>query len=175
MHVGRLLDAIAKAPYAKRTAIVLTSDHGEAFGEHGMYNHGRELWEPLVRVPLIVYVPGATPHHVTARRSAIDIVPTLLDIARIPAPIGDADSDDFLSGVSLLGDVFPDQGATPQTRDIFIDMAAGPYNDERRALIHGDLKLYVSGEARFDLYDLSTDPGENTESSPPATPPVSRT
>jgi choline-sulfatase len=37
---------------------VVTSDHGEAFGEHGMWRHGFEVWEPLVRVPLLVYVPG---------------------------------------------------------------------------------------------------------------------
>src|SRR5207253_536130 len=143
---------------------VLTSDHGEAFGEHGMYNHGHELWEPLVRVPLIVYVPGATPHHVAARRSAIDVVPTLVDLTHVPAPPSPLPegSTDFLSGVSLLGDVFPKEGTTPADRDVFIDMPAGPYNDERRALIHGDLKLYVSNDARFDLFDLASDSDEVT-------------
>ena len=52
------------------------------------------------------------------------------------------------------------QSATPQARDVLIDMPAGPYNDARRALIHGDLKLIVSNEARFELYDLANDPGE---------------
>jgi hypothetical protein len=49
-HVGRLLSAIQASPFAPRTAIVVTSDHGEAFGEHGMVRHGRELWEELVHV-----------------------------------------------------------------------------------------------------------------------------
>jgi choline-sulfatase len=162
MHLGRLLDAIAKAPFADRTAILLTSDHGEAFGEHGMINHGRELWEPLVRVPLIVYVPGAKPHHVAARRSAIDLVPTIIDLTHIQPPPSSLPegSTDFVSGVSLLGDVFLKEGAEPAKRDVLVDMPAGTYNDERRALIHDDLKLYVSNEARFDLYDLASDPGE---------------
>lgn len=157
-HIGRLLDAIAKAPFAGRTAIVLTSDHGETFGEHGMYRHGFELWEPLVHVPLLVLVPGAKPHHVHERRSAIDLVPTILDLMRVPRPTGEG--TDFVSGVSLLADVFPREGASEARRDVFIDMPAGPYNDARRALIHDDLKLIVSGESRFDLFDLASDPGE---------------
>jgi arylsulfatase A-like enzyme len=158
-HVGRLLDAIAKAPFAGRTAVVVTSDHGETFGEHGMYRHGFELWEPLVHVPLIVYVPGAKPHHVAERRSAIDLVPTILDLMRAPKPTGEG--TDFVSGVSLLPDLFPAAGAVAQRRDVFVDMPAGPYNDARRALIHDDLKLVVSGDSRFDLFDLASDPGED--------------
>ena len=73
-HIGRLLDAIDKAEFAKRTVIILTSDHGEAFGENDYWLHGRELWETLVRVPLVIDVPGTEPKRVAARRSAIDLV-----------------------------------------------------------------------------------------------------
>lgn len=157
-HIGRVLDAIARSPRADKTAIIITSDHGEAFGEHKMYRHGFELWEELVRVPLVVYVPGAKPSRVTARRSAIDLVPTILDLAKIPLPDG-KDPNDFLSGTSLIADVFLD-GAEPAERDIVIDMPAGPYNEARRSLIHGDMKLTVSGNVRFELYDLKADPEE---------------
>ena len=51
-HVGRLLDFIRASDFAKNTAIVVTSDHGEAFNDHGMSWHGGELWESLVHVPL---------------------------------------------------------------------------------------------------------------------------
>ncbi len=157
-HIGRLLDAIQKAPWAARTAIILTSDHGETFGEHGMYRHGFELWEPLVHVPLLVEVPGAKAERVHERRSAVDIVPTIVELMRVPRPT--QEGTDFVSGTSLLPDVFRDTSKTPPTRDVFIDMPAGPYNDARRALIHDDSKLLVSGEARFDLFDLANDPGE---------------
>lgn len=159
-HIGRLLDAIAAAPWGERTAIVVTSDHGEAFGEHKMYRHGFEVWEELVRVPLVVHVPGAAPARVAARRSLIDLVPTFLDLTRVEAPRAGASEDDFLSGVSLLPDVFLKPGSAAPARDILVDMPAGPYNDARRSFLHGDLKLTISNGARFELYDLAKDPEE---------------
>ncbi|MDC0740108.1 sulfatase [Polyangium mundeleinium] len=162
-HIGRLLDGIRAAPWGKRTAIVVTSDHGEAFGEHKMFRHGFELWEPLVRVPLVVHVPGAKPARIEARRSTIDITPTVLDLFRIEPPKPGAEGPDFLSGTSLLPDVLLPEGQTPAARDVVIDMPAGPYNDARRALIHGDLKLIVSNNAGYELYDLGQDPEERKD------------
>ncbi len=158
-HLGRVLDAIAAAPWGKKTAIVVTSDHGEAFGEHKMWRHGFELWEELVRVPLVIYVPGVAPGRVAARRSAIDLVPTLLELLGVPPPAG-TDANDFISGTSFLGDLFDPANAEP--RDILIDMPDGPYNDARRAFIRGDLKLVISNGTRNELYDLAKDPGETT-------------
>ena len=51
--------------------------------------------------------------------------------------------------------------AKPEPRDVLVDMPPGPYNDGRKALIHGDRKLIVANEARFDLYDLAADPAES--------------
>ena len=51
-------------------------------------------------------------------------------------------------------------GAAPEPRDVFIDMPAGPYNDAKRSLIHGDRKLITSGGVHFELYDLASDPEE---------------
>jgi arylsulfatase A-like enzyme len=158
-HLGRVLDAIADAPWGKKTAIIVTSDHGEAFGEHKMWRHGAELWEELIRVPLIVHVPGVAPGHVTPRRSAVDLVPTILDLMGVPPPAG-TDKNDFLSGASFLPDVFFPAGAEP--RDVLVDMPDGPFNDPRRSLLHGDLKLTVSNGARYELYDLAKDPEERT-------------
>jgi arylsulfatase A-like enzyme len=157
LQLGRVLDAIAAAPWGKRTAIIVTSDHGEAFGEHKMFRHGFELWEELIRVPLVIYVPGAAPGHVTARRSAIDLVPTILELMGVPAPSG-ADGKDSLQGVSMLPDVLAPAAA--EARDVFVDMPDGPFNDPRRALLHGDLKLIVSNNVTQELYDLGKDPEE---------------
>jgi arylsulfatase A-like enzyme len=156
-HLGRLFAAIAASPAAARTAIVLTSDHGEAFGEHGMLRHGHELWEELVHVPLFVYLPGVAPHHVTLRRSAIDLVPTLLDLYGVPRPAGEG--TDFISGSSLLPDVVAPAQAPPQ-RPILVDMSAGPYNEERQAFIEGALKLIATNGRPLGLFDLAKDPGE---------------
>ncbi|MRG94065.1 sulfatase [Polyangium spumosum] len=162
-HIGRLIDGIRAAPWGKKTAIVVTSDHGEAFGEHKMVRHGFELWEPLVRVPLLVHVPGAKPARIDARRSTIDVTPTVLDLFHIERPEPGAEGPDFLSGTSLLPDVFLPEGQAPAERDVVIDMPAGPYNDARRALIHGDLKLIVSNNTKYALYDLGEDPEERKD------------
>jgi choline-sulfatase len=159
-NVGRVLDLIRSSPWGKKTIIAVTSDHGEAFGEHKMWRHGFELWEELVRVPLILYVPGLPPAHVSARRSAIDLVPTLLELLGVPAPSRDAPGNDFLSGTSLVPDLLLPPGKSAEPRDVLIDMPGGPYNDPRRAIIHGDLKLTVSNGTSYELYDLAKDPEE---------------
>lgn len=159
-HIGRVLDAVKKAPWGSKTAVIVTSDHGEAFGEHKMYRHGFELWEPLVRVPLIVHVPEAKPSRVDVRRSLIDLVPTVLELLHIDLPQPTDGSADRLSGTSLLPDVFVAPNTKPQARDVLIDMPAGPYNDARRSFIHGDLKFTISNNTAFELYDLAQDPGE---------------
>jgi arylsulfatase A-like enzyme len=160
-HLGRVLAAIEKSPFGTRTAVIVTSDHGEAFGEHGMIRHGFELWEELVRVPLIVKVPGVTPRRVTARRSAIDVVPTLLDLFKVPFTAKHA--RDFLSGESLLADLQREPGTADPERPVLIDMARGPYNAERQALIAGDQKLTVSEGRVLGLYDLAADAAEKRD------------
>jgi len=115
-----------------------------------------------VRVPLLVYVPGVLPHHVTPRRSAVDLVPTLLDLFGLQ--IGTPQNQfDFISGQSLADDITMPPGHHPAERDVFIDMPAGPNNGERRALIHEGQKLYVSNAVRYQVFDLEKDPGEKSD------------
>jgi len=158
-HIGRVLDAIERSPYAKDTAIVLTADHGEALGDHGMSWHGAEIWESLVRVPLVVYVPGVKPGRVASRRSHIDLAPTMLELMGITAPPGE------LSGQSLMPEIDGVPGADTE-RDVYIDMPIGPFNGVRRALISGPgagMKLIHFGGAQYQLFDLATDPQERTD------------
>ena len=51
-QVGKLIDYVSSQPWGKKTAIIVTADHGEAFAEHGMSWHGVDMWESLVRVPM---------------------------------------------------------------------------------------------------------------------------
>lgn len=155
-ELGRLLDFVAKAPWGERTVVVITSDHGEAFSDHGMSWHGRELWESLVRVPLIIKVPGMTPHRVSVKRGHVDLVPTLLDVLGIPAPQAGE-----LSGQSMLPDLAKQEGF--DERDVYVDMPVGPYNELRRALLHGATpgkKLIHFGGKQYRLFDLADDPDE---------------
>src|SRR5690606_21225703 len=77
-QIGRVLAALQEHSLDDSTVILVSSDHGEAFSEHGMIRHGFEVWEELVRVPLILHVPGAPPRRIAERRSLIDLVPTIL-------------------------------------------------------------------------------------------------
>jgi arylsulfatase A-like enzyme len=156
-HVGRLLTFVEQAELAPRTAIIVTSDHGESFGDNGMWRHGYELWEALVRVPLVVYVPGIADGRVSVRRSSIDLVPTLLELFGSPLPGG----EDALSGTSLLADLVDPRAAAP--RPIFIDMSAGPYNEDRQALIIDDYKIITSTGRLIGIYDLNADPKEEQD------------
>jgi arylsulfatase A-like enzyme len=160
-HVGRVLDYVASQPWGAKTAIVVTADHGEAFGEHLMRWHGYELWEPLVRVPFLVYVPaaGVAPHHVPVKRSHVDLVPTILDLMGLPPPPAGE-----LSGASDAPDLFATSDF--EERDVYIDMPAGPFTQMRQALIHGDTpgeKLIRFDSGQYSLFDLATDPDEKED------------
>ncbi|WP_394820659.1 sulfatase-like hydrolase/transferase [Pendulispora albinea] len=159
-HIGRILEQLAAQPWGKKTAIVVTADHGEAFGEHHMNWHGHEIWEVLIRVPLLVYVPGLSPHHVPVKRGAVDLVPTLLDIMHVEAPPGE------LSGQSLIDDLLGAKGDTFAERDVYIDMPLGPYTGMRRAILHGPtpgMKLIHFGGNNYSLFDLAADPDEKDD------------
>jgi arylsulfatase A-like enzyme len=161
-EVGRLLDEIGRQPWGDKTAIAMTSDHGEALDEHGIaYQHGHEIWEPLMRVPLLFRVPGLRPHHVPVKRSAIDLVPTLLDVMHVPQPPAGQ-----LSGESLAADLLSAPDAVYDERDVYLDMPDGPYTHMRRGIIHGPtpgMKLVHLGGQQYQLYDLARDPGESED------------
>jgi len=149
--VGELLDYVDAQPWGARTAIVVTADHGEAFGEHGMTRHAHELWEELVRVPLFIRVPGLAPRVIDTPRGHADLAPTFLELLGAkPIPA--------LRGTSLVSELRGDE-AVP--RDVIADLPEDEYNERRRALIHGTSKLISFGnDARFALYDLAADPKE---------------
>ena len=95
-HLGELLDFLEARGLDQRTILVLTSDHGEQLGDagrpapfgDGFYNvHGHTLFEELVRVPLIVRLPGQREgRRIPAVTASIDVMPTILDVLGLPAP-----------------------------------------------------------------------------------------
>jgi choline-sulfatase len=161
-QIGRLLDYARTQIWWKDTVVVITSDHGEALGEHGInFQHGWEIYEPLMRIPLIFVVPGLEPHHVPVKRSVIDVVPTVLDLMRVPRP-----PPGELSGQSLMSDLVARPGASFEERDVYLDMPDGPYTHLRRGIIHGKTpgtKLIHLGGKLYQLYDLASDPGEQED------------
>jgi arylsulfatase A-like enzyme len=148
---------LKEAGLEDKTMVIVTSDHGEAFAEHGMIRHGFEVWEELVHVPLIVYVPGAEARRVSVRRSLIDVSPTIAQAFGL-----DLKEADF-AGSSLLADILASKESGAEVRPVLVDMPQGPHNQERRAFYSDQYKLIVSAGRVLGLYDLEKDPGEKND------------
>lgn len=85
--VGSLMKMLESKGILNNTILIFTSDHGEAFGEHGRYQH-ESLHDEIVHIPLLIRLPDGA---MAGRRipfafSAIDLVPTILDLLNLPAP-----------------------------------------------------------------------------------------
>ena len=147
-HVGDLVDWALKQPWGKNTAVVITADHGEGFGERGHFRHAYEVWESLVRVPLFIYVPEAKPRRIEVSRGHIDLAPTMADLMGLP-------NDPPYRGVSLLPEVF---GAEAKPKPVIVDLPRCDLMDRRRALIDGDYKLVAFGDDKsFFLFNVVKD------------------
>jgi arylsulfatase A-like enzyme len=152
--VGQLVDFALGQPWGKHTVVIITADHGEGFGEHGHSRHAYEVWEALVKVPLIVCVPGAPPRKVDVRRSHVDLAPTIAELMRLPM-------DPPFRGRSLVPELF---GGPIEPRRIIVEVVRNNLMDRRRAVIADGHKLIAFGDdVRFELYDLDEDPAETEE------------
>jgi arylsulfatase A-like enzyme len=88
-ELARLLRYLDESGWAERTLLVVTSDHGEEFGEHGSYLHGRTQYQEVLHVPLILRGPGVPAGvRIATPASLVDLVPTLLSTLGIPSPAG---------------------------------------------------------------------------------------
>ncbi len=158
-----LFDTLSRRADYHRTVVVVTSDHGEAFGEHGYRYHGFGLHEHQLRVPLIVRVPGLEPRRVLDPVGLIDLAPTLLDLAGV-RPEEPERARMGLRGRTLLPLL---GGFERPAQPIFAEMPRGPHNAEQFALRVGRLKLMYSATGdRWQLFDLVDDPLEKTDLAP---------
>jgi choline-sulfatase len=153
LHVGRLLAHLKDLGLWDRTAVVLTGDHGEGFGEHGITEHGFDLYAPQTRVPFIVRVPGLPAQRVTVPAGHVDIAPTLVNLARgkaEPSFIG-------RSLVPVLAGARPDDAAT---RWVFQEVSSE--RGKKRALVTSTRHLiwnWVPNNTT-ECYDRVADPAE---------------
>jgi arylsulfatase A-like enzyme len=153
-HVGKLLEFIGAQDWGKDTAIIISSDHGEAFKEHKMWRHGFELYEMLVRVPMLIHAPGITPRRIDTPRSAIDLAPTILELTGAPA-------EPTYQGKSIVPELY---GKAPDERDVIVDLPRTSDNDRRRALIHLPYKIIAWGDdLAWEFFDIAKDPGETED------------
>jgi arylsulfatase A-like enzyme/predicted Zn-dependent protease len=151
-HVGRLLAGLGERGLRERTVVVLTADHGEAFGDGGEKTHGLLLRRSTLHVPLVISAPGViAPRRVAGVVSGADILPTVLALTGIDGP-GDPD------GVSLLPALAEGRSrgrtAYSETR-----LPADMYGWSMLAGVRNDERAYVRGPIP-ELYDLTVDPTE---------------
>jgi len=85
-EIGKILRAIDRLGLRSRTTVIVTADHGEAFGEHGRTAHAGSLYQELTHVPLVVRGPGIEPRSILEPVSLIDLGPTILDLHGVPTP-----------------------------------------------------------------------------------------
>ena len=148
-QIGRLLDALDERALQDRVIVIVTADHGESLGEHREMDHGIFIYESVLRVPLIVRAPGLPPRRVAEVVRLTDVMPTILDLLRLPLPA--------LDGTSLV-DVMRGHGG-PE-----LEAYAESLYPER----HGWAPLFSLRSKRFkfidapqaELYHLQGDPFE---------------
>ncbi|HTJ43835.1 MAG TPA: sulfatase-like hydrolase/transferase [Kofleriaceae bacterium] len=152
-HIGRLLDELQHIPGGDRTIVIITSDHGDGFMEHGYINHGNALYQDLLHVPMIIYVPGNPPRAIDNEAvSGLDLVPTIADLCGI-----DTSSLSF-EGKSLVPEIF--YGKTTPDRVVFSETN---WPKRLRSETSRAWKLIFDlDDNLYELYDLASDPGEKS-------------
>ena len=150
-HFGRFLAKLRELGLEDDTVIVITSDHGEEFQEHGSWGHGHSVYQELLAVPLLFRWPGVVPAgaRVGPVVSTMDIGPTVLEATGVPIP------KEF-EGHSLMGFMRGDWPMGPY-------VAFSDFLDHRRVIRGGDWKLIVRGNLSQVIFDLQSDPWEKKE------------
>jgi arylsulfatase A-like enzyme len=154
-ELGRLLDDVTRLGAHERLLLVITSDHGEEFHEHGWIGHDLNLYDAALRVPLMLHAPGLLPAgvRVPGPASLVDVAPTILDLLGIAAPAG-------LAGVSLAPALRAPPVPPPAERAVFAEL------DKKglrlTAVVRGNRKWIFGHEPPrpAEVYDLATDPLE---------------
>jgi len=168
----RVREKLTAAGYGERTVMVFAADHGETFGEHGVHGHARNVLTPVVWVPLVFRFPfRVEPVRIATQVRNVDIAPTLLDLAGIPASPGfeGASLVPLLTGVATEHDrpsyaglgipLFPDASVQTAVNDGAWTYArnAPAENDDENAARRFQC---VAPGSEF-LFDRRVDPGEN--------------
>jgi arylsulfatase A-like enzyme len=148
-----LLDGLTAAGVRDTTVVVVTADHGEEFQEHGRLGHGTQLYDEVLRVPLVLAGPGIAAGREPRPVEGIDLFPTLAALLDAAAPAG-------LPGQDLLGGWTP-RPIVAETRSAFApDGTMMPLLAVRTATRK---LIYAPTLGRTQLFDLAADPGEQAD------------
>ncbi len=166
-ELGHLFHELDRRGHLRNTLLIVTADHGEHFGEHGLFGHASSLYDQEIRVPLIVIPPGGSDGGQTVDRSVTlrDLPATIVDLAGLktgapfpgrslarywrPESVPNADATDpVLSEVDEPVKSSPNQGRSPVFRGAMKSLVT-------------DREVYIlNGDGVEELYDVQSDPGE---------------
>ena len=162
-RLKRLHDRLAALGALDNTVIVVTSDHGEEFYEHGRLRHSATVYEEMLRVPLIVRHPGQTQGRVIRRpTSQVDLAPTVFGLLGLDVPEG-------LDGHDLSALIRGERAEPPNT---FIYSLVKTYYADKSSLRHGEMKVIrgdtdekykYASKKEWQLYDVHSDPEESDD------------
>jgi arylsulfatase A-like enzyme len=149
-ELGRFMERLGALGVADDTLLVITSDHGEEFRDHGSWGHGHSVYQELIQVPLVFHRPGVIPEgrRIPQPVSTMNVAQTILDLAGVHG-LRDAE------GRSLAPDMRGEVPAQPLVA--FSNML-----DDRRVIRSRRWKLILNG-INAKLFDLQQDPQERNE------------
>jgi len=160
VHLGELLARLKILHFYDSSLIIVTSDHGEAFGERHLLTHGVSAYQDLLHVPLLIKYPRVR-SGVTATQivSSLDLMPTILDVVQGELPVA-GDGETLASANRerdkvVIAESFPSDQLTPLLEDRF--------DRVERALFQGSLKFVSSTQGKRECYDLASDPNEQVD------------
>ena len=166
--VGGMAEALKRARVLDDTVLIVTSDHGEHFGEHNMVDHVFSLSEVLTHVPLIVRYPTAFPPG-TVEEAPVqlhDVFPTVLRLAGVEAGAYPSQGKDLLNPRDPDRPIFCEYYYPEQALACFFEEdrdnpALDPFRRQIRSVIRGTKKLVRTSDGKHALFDLADDPNES--------------
>ena len=161
-----LISRLELEGHLEDTIVVVTSDHGEHLGDHGMVGHRYSLYEELLAIPLVLHAPGRIQSgRSSAPATNLDLFSTLLKLARIPTgPSLHHRSLDLLELSQERARLAEYPGDFPiyatRTSELPEDFEESRWTRNMKALSDGDYKLIWASDGDHELYHLKDDPGE---------------
>jgi arylsulfatase A-like enzyme len=150
-EIGAFLDWLRAQPWGRNTVLVLTADHGELFGEHGLMHHFSVPYRAVTRVPLVVVTPNELHpgRRISEPVALADLLPTLLELAGGKAPAGTAGRS--LAPLFASADSLPEKPTCSEGPGPSLQVRAGRWT-----------YLTWLGQNREELYDVVADPKQQT-------------
>lgn len=156
--IGALLDRIESLGLDEDTIVILTSDHGEYFGEHYLAAHSKDVYQEVLRVPLLIRAPRQQAGRLVERLTVSNDVPGLI-ASEFPK---DARARLLALFPKLPGNhVVVAENYYTRQKDLFHPLWGHRFQRERRAVFEWPYKLIISSDDQHELYDLEADPSES--------------